>query len=862
MKIKTNVEQCAFPNVRLKYIKMRMFFRFLSAYANMAYPSQGDQSGWLRCCFVMLVLFVGQTELRAKKVDVEQACMQAYAFWNKCMPQKGKARCRRVTTGMSPNREAYYVFNNDEGGFVIIAGDDTVRPVLGYTFTGTFKMDSIPDGLRDLLASYERQINTVDDGLDAYDAYGSTAFSFTGERLLNTAKWNQGNPYNKYTPYNYWTGCVATAMAIIMRHHEWPERGDSEHSYIWQGKKLSADFNHVYNWSSMPKRYFTFNTEKFDSVAHLMLELGVAVEMNYAEDGSAASISDAVSSMQRYFRYSRYAEIVRCDNYGDEEWKEKIRGEIDANRPVLYSAADEFRDSGHAFVIDGYKDAMFAVNWGWGGSYDGFYAIGSLNPGNAAYNERQWAVMNLKPSDGQEKIASLCMKKQKDTFCGMNMSVSDVRAGIGFNVWLGRLTSSPVADAFSGDVAVALIGQNGDIKDVIGSYHLKNFKTGHYYSSFMLNCVSNVDAVDGDSLAVMALEDGVPSYVEVLDEEWHTVRLSATGFVPKTFEIEKDLGEGATFVEASSYYNNKRNFYNGKPLLGTTYYFNIKIDKSITKSFVELDGEPVNKTCPNGNAAYYAVATAYKPLYKIKVRTFREYTGKTLSVDVLTPGGLERQLRALNMDYYVYNSIKLSGKVDVRDFYALNKFPFCQIDMRDCEVVAYGSFLSNTIPEYAFLGNCHLDHFVMPKRTERIEKEAFRESGIVEITIPESVAKFEDNAFCCCWKLADVTLCHCVPPTKEINWSVFAGKEEELYRTLHVPAGCKRKYEEDPYAGDLLGTFDAIEEDALTGIHETVSVPGDIGVTYELSGMRVANGAKHCGIIIRGRRKFLNGIGR
>ena len=105
------------------------------------------------------------------------------------------------------------------------------------------------------------------------------------------------------------------------------------------------------------------------------------------------------------------------------------------------------------------------MNWGWGGYADGFYAIGSLNPGNAAYNVNQCAVINLKPSSGQEHVASLCMKKRRDAFCGMNMSVPNVKARTRFYVWLGNLTSRPVSDAFKGDVAIALVGRDGGIKD-------------------------------------------------------------------------------------------------------------------------------------------------------------------------------------------------------------------------------------------------------------------------------------------------------------------------------------------------------------------------------------------------------------
>ena len=156
---------------------------------------------------LVLLLALGYSPLQAKRITQWQAQQQAYSFWGKQMPQKAKAKSRTATTA-SPS-DAYYVFNNDAGGFVIIAGDDAVTPVLGYTSTGAFDAENLPDGLKDLLKSYERQIAALGDNYVANQT--ATRAAFTGEKLLKTAEWNQMAPFNKYTPNNYVTGCVATA---------------------------------------------------------------------------------------------------------------------------------------------------------------------------------------------------------------------------------------------------------------------------------------------------------------------------------------------------------------------------------------------------------------------------------------------------------------------------------------------------------------------------------------------------------------------------------------------------------------------------------------------------------------------------
>lgn len=353
---------------------------------------------------LVLLLALGYSPLQAKRITQWQAQQQAYSFWGKQMPQKAKAKSRTAITA-SPS-DAYYVFNNDAGGFVIIAGDDAVTPVLGYTSTGSFDAENLPDGLKDLLKSYERQIAALGDNYVANQTATRTAF--TGEKLLKTAEWNQMAPFNKYTPNNYVTGCVATAGAIVMKHHGYPAKGTGSHSYTLNGKTLSANFEHDYDWASMPVKYDGTNDAAFDGVARLMSDLGVAVEMNYAKDGSGSYIGDLVTALQKYYGYSKLSHLMAIEDVGAEAWNGRLREEIDANRPVLYAASDPTR-GGHAFVIDGYKDENFSVNWGWGGYCDGFYQIGALNPESAGkptgdkYNVDQSAVFGMEPSDGTEK---------------------------------------------------------------------------------------------------------------------------------------------------------------------------------------------------------------------------------------------------------------------------------------------------------------------------------------------------------------------------------------------------------------------------------------------------------------------------
>lgn len=805
---------------------------------------------------LVLLLALGYSPLQAKRITQWQAQQQAYSFWGKQMPQKAKAKSRTATTA-SPS-DAYYVFNNDAGGFVIIAGDDAVTPVLGYTSTGSFDAENLPDGLKDLLKSYERQIAALGDNYVANQT--ATRAAFTGEKLLNTAKWNQSNPFNKYTPNNYVTGCVATAGAIVMKHHGYPAKGTGSHSYTWNGKDLTANFEHDYDWANMPTKYTVGNDEAFDGVARLMSDLGVAVEMKYAKGGSGASMEDLLTALKKYFGYSKYARLLAIADLGAEVWNDRLRAEIDANRPILYSAVDSNK-GGHSFVIDGYKDESFSVNWGWGGYCDGFYRIGALNPETGGkplgdqYNLSQSAVFSLQPSDGEEVISNLGFIKVDGYLETMNMNVTDVKADKKLNLYLLPLQSQG-DNLFTGEVAIALKNAKGKTRKVFGAKTIKDFEPSFYNPFITLEGSCPVDAQEGDYLAIVSKEDGTDEYVEILGPDAEEVHLPATGFQPRTFEVKTELGEGAQFVEASSAYNWVSRLYNGKPLQGCPYYFDVKIDAGIAKSFIELDGKSVPTASFSNGVTFYAISPGVKPVYNLVVKTYRTYEEKTVEVTLAAPGQLKAELDSKNLDYYVYTNIKVNGEIDKRDFDELNCHSFTGIDLSNAKVVAYGYFKADMVPDYAFDSNAYLESFKMPAGVKELGFNAFMYTKLKEIDLPETIEEFGRNTFNACFYLKDVYMRHKEAPYR-INWCVFANKSSKLYRTLHLYPGSKAKYEAHSYTQNWIKYFDNVVEDLEpTGIHSvTLDKNTAPKAIYDLNGRRIQNVPSR-GIYIQNGKKI------
>ena len=319
-----------------------------------------------------------------------------------------------------------------------------------------------------------------------------------------------------------------------MKHHGYPAKGTGSHSYTWNGKTLTANFEHDYDWASMPAQYDGTNDAAFDGVARLMADLGVAVEMQYAQSGSAAYIGNLITALQTYFGYSKLSYLASIDDMEAEAWKEKLRGEIDANRPILYSASDA-SVGGHAFVIDGYRGESFSVIWGWGGYCDGCYQIGALNPQSEGrptgdkYNIGQTAVIGLQPSDGTEKISTMGFMKVSGQLQALNMNVTDVKKG-----QRGAIFSAPIGNtgdrSFTGEVVVALMNAKGEMREIVTSkpFKLTDFAPGYFYPALSFSIESKVDAEPGDYLAIMAKEDGSEEYIELYDPTFERMRQPAT----------------------------------------------------------------------------------------------------------------------------------------------------------------------------------------------------------------------------------------------------------------------------------------------------------------------------------------------
>ena len=797
----------------------------------------------------------------AKRITVQQAQQNALNFMGKQLVQ---AQTSRSLTRSGKANDAYFVFNSTDGqGYVIVSGDDAVRPILGYSKTGKFDENKIPGGLKDLLASYQKQIESLGDNAPAY--VQTRATEQTSEKVLTTAKWGENEPYNEYTPNHYPTGCAATAAAIVMKHFGYPAKGTGSHSYLWNGEtELSVNFDdHSYDWDSMPLEYKKGeNDDQFHGVARLMYDLGITMNMDYYENYNWGSILYMRKALIEYFGYSKFAKEQPYFYYTDSSWKEKIRENIDANRPVVYAADDE-KDSweSHVFVIDGYKDNLFSVNWGWGGMYDGFYAIGQLAPNEKLnYNLNDEALFDLQPSDGKEQISPLLLSKDAEGYYGLNMNVTDVKADQRIDMLFGYLKCQ-AEDGFDGDLHICLTDQDGKIKEDIAGYPME-FDYGSVYRN-VTHCAvaTETDAAPGDRIAIFTQAKGSEEMIPVRGFDNSDISLPATGYAPRTCEVVITANEGATITPLDI-----NLLYNGKVLLGSIYGFTVTPDNASAKSFVTLDGafevsEERRENCEDnaeGNTRTYGIYDVYKPSYAYDVKTYQDYAEKQLELDV-TPGTLGQALKDQDKDYLVYRQIKLKGQIDQRDFEVLNKYPFTKIDLSECTVAAYENNEADCVPGSAFMGNETLDAFEMPRGVKKLQFSAFAYVHLKKITIPESMEEVDGFTFYNSPSLVDVYMYHTTP--LDYNYSTFAvGSGAIAKRTLHVPVGCKSVYEDSAYQS-WTRYFGNIVEDVETGIQGvTINAAGSTvqkkAVIYDLNGRRILTPVKNH-TYIQGGKKFI-----
>ena len=320
----------------------------------------------------------------AAPISLQEAEALANKHWRSVTPLRGEGRLALLytSTGLPLRGETdskdYYIFGNRSGvGFVVVAGDDALPAVLGYSTQSRFEPSALSSELKAWLAGYALWVQQVRKGTVPPSEQLLRAPNAAVEPLLGSLIWGQGWPYNNKTPGL--TGCVATAITQIMRYYAWPKQGRGVVKFKESEQTLDLS-THTYSWDKMLNSYTSSATpEQQDAVATLMHDFGRAAQMNYSGGGSGATSINAFTALIRNFDYSKTLRRVEQIHYSFRDWQALLLSELQAKRPVYYSG-NTYNNQPHAFVCDGYDGkGYFHFNWGGNGTSDGFFALNALN---------------------------------------------------------------------------------------------------------------------------------------------------------------------------------------------------------------------------------------------------------------------------------------------------------------------------------------------------------------------------------------------------------------------------------------------------------------------------------------------------
>jgi len=375
---------------------------------------------------LLSLLMIGMTlSVFAKKVEVEQARQAGLNFYferiniNQSVPFEELA-ITGETLVSDNDISLYYIFNIGEHGYIIVTADDQLYPVIGYSFETNWSNEEVPPHVQYWLSNYQGEIleainnnYPADQNItDAWARYSSpevvelpTDAVLDVEPLL-TSLWNQDFPFNAMCPadaastgsYNGHVpvGCVATAMSMIMQYWRWPNTGQGSHCITPSQPEYGAqcaDFGATtYDWNGITDD----PTKECDPVAVLSWHCGISVNMQYGPDGSGAYTYMVANALPTYFKYSSSAQYAEKSSYSTAQWNGMLQNDLDAGRPIEYSGHGS--SGGHAWVCDGYQETnYYHMNWGWGGSYNGYFYLSSLTPGGSSFNLSQAAVFQIQP---------------------------------------------------------------------------------------------------------------------------------------------------------------------------------------------------------------------------------------------------------------------------------------------------------------------------------------------------------------------------------------------------------------------------------------------------------------------------------
>ena len=718
---------------------------------------------------VFALLFIG-LPANAQKRSLAEAAKVATGFFHAeevdAMQMKEEEGSRRLQKKVMDNTsDAYYMFRKKEDNrLVVISGDQRMQSILGYT-DNAIEDNMMPDGLAELLTTYKRQYAALSP--DCQTECKSNLNK--GERLLKTPDWGQWAPFNLRTPLSYPTGCAATAMSIVMRYHQWPVMGQGSKTHIWKDSVMTADFEHTrYDWDNMPMSYDSYTTAQAEAVSLLMRHAGIAVEMYYAAESSGARQSLVPGALTQYFRYAATTRLVSAADYDAATWEKMMRSEIDADRPVIYTGESTMGRGSHGFVLDGYRDNLFHFNFGWNGSGNGYFAISAFSSTSTAFEfaNQQQAVIGIKPlrEDNCAPLTLECEGKYE----GFYSELTTLTANTSVSIHLSSLTA---LRQWNGKLRWELCDAEGNVKEAFDSKTVSI--NGGNSQPIDFSFAPSTTAIKGSYLRLMACENGKEEWTFVLNAKGQEVRMDAYERKVPVVEIISDM-ENATLNDQ----NQGNVCFEGRPLLGSTYTYNIAWKSSTVKNIVQ------QRFC---GEAYWqksdkSVMLTADTLY-IKAKAYeRSQLVQECQVNVEKPGQLEATLLKATPDADAVESLTITGSLDDNDLTYLSTLQTLKKLNLENATIQQGLF-GAPFKDFSRLETCEL-----PRSLKQIGSETFKGCALLKtISLPVSLQATGNDILSGCQKMTDIYVRPSSPDCVATN--AFRGLPNPQAICIHVQQG-------------------------------------------------------------------------
>lgn len=345
----------------------------------------------MRKIYLLIIFVLFALGLSAQPVSEQEALQKAQRFL------QGKnivspAKARSLSRGMNgaPYKHLYLFNIEDNGGFVIVAGDSRAREILGYSDQGHLDYSLMPENMKWWLSQYDEAIASIP--ADALPAETRVDASKTDVKPMMSFSWNQSYPYNYYCPQGCLAGCGPLAMAQMMAFHKYPNNLPALEAYTDKnGNNLDA----------LQANYVDYDNLSSTDAAILVRYCGQEIQASYSPQYTSSDATTIPSALVRKFGFDEGACNAYRSAYNSQEWDDLLYKELSEGRPfILAGQVGDDQHNGHIFICHGYSQGYYAVNWGWGGELNGWYAMDAMSTANGNFSSDQMAVIGIRPNAG------------------------------------------------------------------------------------------------------------------------------------------------------------------------------------------------------------------------------------------------------------------------------------------------------------------------------------------------------------------------------------------------------------------------------------------------------------------------------